>query len=616
MILCYLFNGAAFGQAKPANQRWQQAVKYTMEIDMDVETNQFTGTQEIEYTNNSPDTLNKVFYHLYFNAFQPGSMMDVHNRLIEDPSRKIGDKILGYDESEQGFQQINSLSQDGNPLDYEVVGTILEVTLAEPILPGEQTTFNMDFKAQVPLQTRRSGRDNAEGIEYSMSQWYPKLCEYDYEGWHANPYIAREFYGVWGDFDVKITIDSSYVIGGSGYLQNPEEIGHGYLPEGEEPDRPDSDKLTWHFVAPNVHDFMWGADPDYVHTTAQVPDGPLLHFFYQTDTLVKNWQKLPGVAVEAFQFMNKTFGKYPYNQFSVVQGGDGGMEYPMSTLITGHRSFRSLLGVTIHEAFHSWYQGVLGTNESLYAWMDEGFTSYATRRTLSYVISGEDISLETDIYEGTYRGYFALAESGKEEPLTTHSDHFVTNRAYGIGSYGKGAIFLHQLSYIVGRETFERGMRRYFNTWKFKHPNATDFKRVMEKESGVELDWYLEYWINTTHTLDYGVGSVSAEGNGTEVTIDKIGYMPMPLDIMVTYTDGSKELFYTPLIMMRGEKPNEYEDTERTVLPDFGWVYPDYTFTIDRPREEIAEIAIDPSGRMADIDRSNNVFSEKNINNR
>ena len=201
---------------------WQQHVDYTMNIDMDVNTNRFTGEQELVYKNNSPDTLIKVFYHLYYNAFQPGSMMDARSRTIQDPDPRVKDRIFHLNEDEQGYQKVNSLTQNGQAVKYVMEGTILEVTLDKPILPGKTATFNMAFEAQVPKQIRRTGRDNHEGIRYSMTQWYPKMAEYDKDGWHSNPYIGREFHGVWGDFDVKITIDKTYILGGTGYVQNPQ----------------------------------------------------------------------------------------------------------------------------------------------------------------------------------------------------------------------------------------------------------------------------------------------------------------------------------------------------------------------------------------------------------
>ena len=183
--LAFLF--LIFGISYSQTAYWQQKVAYDMEIDMDVNTNQFKGVQKLVYTNNSPDTLNRVFYHLYFNAFQPGSMMDVRSRSISDPDPRVGSRIEALKEDEIGFQKIDKLVQDGKKVKYEVVGTILEVELAKPILPGGESTFLMEFNAQVPLQIRRSGRDNKEGIRYSMTQWYPKMAEYDYQGWHANP---------------------------------------------------------------------------------------------------------------------------------------------------------------------------------------------------------------------------------------------------------------------------------------------------------------------------------------------------------------------------------------------------------------------------------------------
>jgi hypothetical protein len=594
-----------FTPARAQYGYWQQEVAYEMDIDMDVSSHRFDGTQKLVYYNNSPDTLNQVFYHLFFNAFQPGSMMDVRSRTIEDPDRRVRDRIFYLQEDEIGFQRIESLKQNGKDVAYQVAGTILEVDLHEPILPGEEATFEMEFLGQVPLQIRRSGRDNAEGIEYSMSQWYPKMAEYDYEGWHANPYIGREFHGIWGSYDVKITIDSSYVVAATGYLQNPREVGHGYQEPGERVRRPRGDKITYHFKAEQVHDFMWAADPDYRHTTAQVPNGPKLHFFYQADTLAANWEQLPAFTVKAFQYMNENFGKYPYDKYSVVQGGDGGMEYPMGTLITGHRSLRSLVGVTVHELIHSWFQMLLGTNESLYPWMDEGFTTYASNRTMAHLFGSRGPMVQAR----SYAGYYALVESGKEEPMSMHSDHYNTNRAYGLASYSKGAVFLEQLSYVIGQEALERGMKRYFDEWKFKHPNPTNFKRIMEKESDIELDWYHQYFVNTTRTIDYGIKTVEDKGNETHVTLERIGLMPMPQEVLVTYSSGEQELFYIPLRIMRGEKPDNGEYS-RTTLDDWPWVFPTYLMVIPGSVDDIERIEIDPSQRMADINKANNTYPD------
>lgn len=592
--------------------RWQQAATYVMDIDFDVATHRYHGKQTLTYINNSPDTLNKVFYHLYFNAFQPNSMMDVRSRTISDPDRRVADRIFQLSETEIGYQKVNSLTQNGRPVHYEMVGTILEVTLTEPILPGSKHVFDMDFQAQVPLQIRRSGRNNREGIDYSMAQWYPKMAEYDYQGWHANPYIGREFYGIWGDFDVTIHIDRKYIIGATGILQNPETIGYGYESEGMAVERSEGEKLSWHFFAENVHDFVWAADPDYTHTKIRRNDGTMLHFFYQEgNRTTENWEMLPGIMDKAFDYINKHFGQYQYKKYSFIQGGDGGMEYPMATLITGERSLRSLVGVSVHELMHSWYQMMLGTNESLYAWMDEGFTSYASNRVMNYLAEKELLpgsQPRSNPHLGSYAGYLNLARTEAEEPLSTHSDHFVTNTAYGVGSYSKGAVFLHQLSYVMGQEVFERALLRYFHTWKGKHPNANDFIRIMEKESGLELDWYREYFVNTTHNIDYGIDVLTTQGSSSVLTLRKLEAMPMPLDVHVVLKNGEEYLFHIPLRIMRGAKAAEaqYSDKQYVIAADWPWTHPSYELEMPFPADQIRSIEIDPTQRLADVDQDNN----------
>lgn len=602
----------AFSAMAQTADRWQQSVKYQMEIDVNAEKHQFTGKQTLVYTNNSPDALDRVFYHLYFNAFQPGSMMDERSLTIADPDPRVGDRISKLKEDEIGYQKIKSLQQNGTPVKYKVEGTILEVMLNEPIAPNSSATFYMEFEAQVPLQVRRCGRDSKEGIDFSMSQWYPKLCEYDYQGWHANPYVGREFHGVWGDFDVKITIDNQYILGGSGYIQNPNEVGYGYQDKGVNVSHKAGGKLTWHFLAPNVHDFFWGADPDYKHTSKTLDNGVTMHFLYQENEATKdNWALLPEAMATALPYMNKRFGEYPYKQYSFVQGGDGGMEYAMGTLITGERSFPSLVGVSIHEWFHSWYQMVLATNESLYPWMDEGFTSFGSSETMAYLRSKNILPAKDELpihnHESAYNGYFNVSKAGYEEPLSTHADHFSLNTAYGIGSYSKGCIFLNQLQYIIGQDAFDKGMLDYYNTWKFKHPNINDFIRIMEKNAGMELDWYKEYWVQTTHTIDYGIKTVEKKKRQTAISLEKVGVMPMPIDVVVTLKKG-KKLYYTiPLRIMRGEKTRDGKRAYELAEKDWPWTHANYELMIPVKKKKIMKVEIDPSQRLADIDRGNNL---------
>ena len=619
-LLAMVFGAKTSAQAPEmvykTDQYWQQQADYTMNIYMDVETYQYQGYQKIEYTNNSPDNLTRVYYHLFLNAFQPGSEMDARLQSIEDPdgrmTNNLGTKEAPIFESrisnlkadEVGYIKVKSLKRDGKAIDYVIEGTVMIVDLDEPIHPDDTVEFEMEFDAQVPVQIRRSGRNNAENVALSMTQWYPKLAEYDEEGWHADPYIAREFYGVWGNFDVKITIDENYIIGGTGYLQNADEIGYGYLPAGKASTskakkiKKNKDQtLTWHFKAPNVHDFTWAADPDFVHDTAQVPNGALLNFFYKKDMPkenLDNWKKLQPKTVKLMQYFNEHIGTYPYEQYSVIQGGDGGMEYAMCTLITGQRSYGSLVGVTAHEMAHTWFQFLLATNESKHEWMDEGFTSYISALAMNDIMDQK----QENPLSGSYRGYTYLANSGTEQPLTTHADRYNFNQGYGISAYSKGAVFMAQLGYIIGDENLKTTIKKYYADFAFKHPKPLDIIRTAERVSGMELDWYLMDFAQTTNTVDYGVTSVEEK----TITLERFGAMPMPIDLNVVYTDGTSEGFYIPLRMMRGQK-----ETTATVIDDWAWAFPTYSFEVSK---SVASVELNPSGLMADINAANNTFPE------
>ena len=614
-VLSFCF---ASGQS---SRYWQQHVDYKMTVSIDVNTYQYKGKQELVYTNNSPDTLRRVFYHLYNNAFQPGSEMDMHLQSIKDPDArmvnkvKVGDKevkesrIAKLLPNEIGYLHVSNFKQDGEKAIAKEVETILEVTLTKPILPGKSTTFTMDFEGQVPIQIRRSGRNNAEGVELSMAQWYPKMAEFDFEGWHADAYIAREFHGVWGNFDVSITIDKNYLLGGSGYLQNGNEIGYNYQDKGVIVDIPKKQKtLTWHFIAPNVHDFTWAADKNYIHDVVPTNFGTTLHFIYKNNpSIIENWKLAEPKTVQLMQYYNQIVGKYPYNQYSVIQGGDGGMEYAMCTLILGTGKAEGLVGLIAHEMGHSWFQHVLASNESEHPWMDEGFTSFIEDLGVNQV---SDKKTENPFFSA-YRGYISLANSGKEQPLSTHGDRYDENKSYSIASYSKGEVFLAQLEYLIGKENLMKTLRRYFYDFKFKHPTPNDIKRSAERVSGANLDWYLTDWTETVNTIDYGIKEVDQEGVSTKISLERIGRTPMPIDLLIEYKDGTKESFYIPLRMMSFEKENPTPQIKRTVLKDWAWGNPNYQLSINKQKAEIRKITIDPSQLMADVKPENNSYEIK-----
>ena len=580
---------------------WQQAVDYKMVVDIDIKTFKYSGEQELLYTNNSPDSLKKVFYHLYFNAFQPGSEMSERIKTGKDKNKRFLIDIDSLKPNEVGYLKVSNLKQDGNVLKHELSETILEVLLSKPLMPGETTKLTLNFEGQVPKLVRRAGRNSSEGVALSMAQWYPKLAEYDYEGWNAEPYLGREFHGVWGDFDVTLTLDKKYVVAASGYLQNPDEVGHGY---SEKKGKSKKGKLRWHFVAPRVHDFTWSADPEYIHDTHMGPNNVLLHFFYKDNPKYnENWKNLQPKTAELMRFFNQTIGEYPYRQYTVAQGGDGGMEYAMLTLITGNRGFESLVGVTAHELAHSWFQHVLATNEMKYEWMDEGFTTYISTLAKDRILDQNNFFP----LQRSYDSYFYLVRSGKEQPQQTNANRYDYNLAYEISAYSKGSVFLSQLGYIIGEDKLSKTLKEYYRMHQFKHPVPNDFRRVAERVSGIQLKWYLTDWTQTTNTIDYGIKSIKADGARTLINIERIGSMPMPLEVLVNFKDGSSEIHYIPITLMRGEKENPYS-VKWTVREDWPWARLEYEFAINRPKSDIIDIYIDPSYYMADINRENNAY--------
>ena len=584
--------GLAFGYSFAQNAGyWQQEVHYKMQVKLNDADHQFDGHTDLTYTNNSSDTLREIFFHLYFNAFQPGSDMDIRSLWIDDPDPRVTDRISKLTPEQYGQQHVQRLTLNGKKIDaQQEQGTIVRFDLStQPILPHQSAQLSFDWNGQVPIQIRRSGRDNAEGVDYSMAQWYPKICAYDKDGWHPNPYVGREFYGEYGTFDVEITMNQDFVIGGTGEVKN--EINR----KGQK---------TWTFHAENVHDFVWAADKDYQHDIVKMENGLKIHFYYlKNQELEENWKKLEEFTPKMFEYMNQHFGEYPYPVYSIIQGGDGGMEYPMATLITGKRKVGSLVGVTAHELAHSWYQGILGFNESLYGWMDEGFTSFASDEVMDQLFPRPQAPVHLD----ALNGYVSLATSGKEEPMNTHADHYNTNFAYGSAVYNKGETYLYQLKGMMGDALFYKTMKRFFNTYRFKHPTDQDFIRVAEKESGWVLDWYNEYMVHSTKTIDYAIDTVYQQKldiNGEEISniisLKKIGSFPMPLELVITTQEGEQIMFIIPVDLMRVN--NEHQQTKNYLDP-WRWVETQYDLALPG---NIQAIQIDPRSVLGDIDRSNN----------
>lgn len=577
----------AFGQYPG----WQQSVSYDMEATLDTSLHQYHGVAKVTYKNNSPETLDKVFWHLFFNAFQPGSMMDVRSRTIEDPDRRVGSRIVELPEEEWGWIHMERVRAFGQDAEFEEDGTVLVVDLPKSLRPGKSVTFELAWTAQIPRQIRRSGWMNKEGVEYSMTQWYPRLCEFDHHGWHSNPYIGREFHGIWGDFEVTLDVPEGYVVAATGVKTSEKSV-----------DGPLGTARTQStFEAQDVIDFAWAADPDFISESVAVGDVELTLVHQADPEIDSNWTALAEYAAKAMTFINEDIGPYAYPQYTVAQGGDGGMEYPMITLITGERSLRSLVGVTVHEMAHSWFQAMVATNESLHEWMDEGFTSWAESRCMAHLFA-DPMKPSEDPHGWAYASYIRQHLSGNEEPLITHADHYKTNRAYGVGAYSKGEVLVEQLGAIVGPEVRDAAMRRYFKEWSFKHPGPHDFKRVVERESGLELDWYFQDMMHTTNAVDYQVSGVQVHNDSAVIQLARSGGMAMPQDLTLTWEDETTTSVHIPLVMMRGHRM--LADGE-ILGADWPWVDPTYALTLPTGGKRLRTVELNASGLVADVHPEN-----------
>lgn len=587
-----------------------------MDIDVDAANFTYQGKQTLQYQNNSPDELRVAYFHLYWNAFKAGSMMDqrvtgqgvnADSRLAKRVGNTVISRLSEIPKNEEGAQNIRWIKQNGKDLKFEIQGTVMKVYLADAIKSNASTTFTMEWDAVIPMQIRRSGRNNREGVDMTMSQWYPKIAEYDYDGWAAFDYIGREFHAPFSDYEVNIKIDKNYVIGAGGNLENPSEV-KGY--DANAATKPDiAGKVTWKWTAKNILDFAWAADRDYTVESFPILDGPKVFLVYQKSEKTKYWSEMKPYITKYYQLMNATFGRYKWPSYSFIQGGDGGMEYGMCTMILGEAtSLEGLSGLMFHEGAHSWFQQMLATNESVRPWMDEGFTQYA-EDFVSYRLFPPS-EAKPNPFADAIRAYVNFTKSGKEEPAVWLADHHDNGTAYTYASYIKGEMFLVQLGYIVGEENLNRIMLKYYDEWAMKHPTERDFIHIAQQITGMDLKWFQHYWINTTKTIDYGIKNVKYDPESTTITLVNKGGVPMPIDFSILTKDKKVVNYNIPLSLTRTWKSKDIYGPFKT-LPYWSWTQQEYTFTIPYTKTQLSAIGIDFSQRLADVNPEDNYLEVK-----
>lgn len=577
---------------------WQQEANYTIDVTLDDKKDILTGTENLSYTNNSSDELKEIYFHLYWNAFKLGSHAIQHAfEMGDDETVEMLGKLTKKDE---GYIKMTSIKVNGASYNATIYESIAQIKLQQSIKPGETANIQINFESLIPSCINRAGKNNKAGTDYTITQWYPKICRYDKQGWHTDQYLGREFAGTFGKFDVTVRCAKDFVVAGTGVLENRVYKDKGWENAAGYVDNDKDNLIPWKFKAENVHDFAFAAEKEWVHQTMKV-NGVDFHFFYHdTEEFKPSWTTLILFWAEAFDICEKEFGKYPYPQFSFIQGGEGYMEYPMCTMLEAGRE--DFFSTACHEFMHNYFYGMYGTDENLHHWMDEGLTSYGEAR-LSKVVSGATGNPASEpgfIYKW-------IRTQITEEPVATSANYYSTDWAYYNGAYYKGQLFPELIRYIIGDSIMRVGFHQYYQRWKFKHPEPNDFVKNFEDVSGMELTWFQNYWLNTNKTIDISLDSVVFKGNELNILLSNKAGIPMPVEFCVEMTDGTKKYFYVPIDLTNNPKSNFIRPT--TLLPYWSGAEKKCRVIIkDIKKVNLKSITLDPDGFLPDIKMENNGY--------
>lgn len=604
---------AAYGQSD-----WQQWVHTTITARLFPEQRLLLGIERVVYYNYSPDTLSELHFNLYVNAFRKNSAMHRYQirRYGQSAMDFLPEGLLG------GMWVTIARDGEGNTLTTHVDDTFLKITLARPVWPGDSTVVEMDFAVQIPYLIRRMGWHSREGVEFTMGQWYPRICVYDREGWHRIPYLGREFYGEFGRFDVALIAPEEYKIAATGSRVEADSSRF-HMPGvvldlwRDQLKIADSSRTAvFYFRADSVHDFAWSADRRYLHDVAE-HDGIRIHFYYLPNVAAK-WDRAGEYATHIVDYLNRHVGRYPYSDLAVAQAGDGGMEYPTITFITGDRGAFSLASVMAHEIGHNWFQGMLANNEIRDPWFDEGLVSYYTTRIMEdmfgpYAMTEYDRPFKNrhyptdDAFVKTMTGYRWWAKQGYEEPAATYADSFVTDESLTYGTYYKGQIFMLAMEYLVGRDRLDQLMHEFFTEYKFRHVSMEDMRGFFESRLDTDLRRLFDMWLRTTDVCDYSVsnrgGQWRAHGGKRfyeqRIRIRRHGEVRMPVDVYVRMRSGEWQSFRIPLDARDPSKPG------LTMLDP--WTQDNRSHAITVMLDDAADvIEIDTTQRLPDVNRLDN----------
>lgn len=614
---------------KPHAAYWQQDVLYKIDANVDEKTRVIDAKLQLTYWNNSPDTLQEVYFHLYQNAFVKGSYLE---ELHKANHQKI--KTMGTYQQKGLGTLVENLRVNGKKVKFMLDNTIMKVSLPEKLMPGSSINFEMDFATffdRGDFRRRMAVYPSYGFPHFNGVHWYPRIAVYDMrKGWDTDQHLNKELYGDYGTFDVKLTFANNYIVEATGVLQNTNEVlpeplrkkldikNFANKPWNEKPSTiipyDSSKRKTWHYIAHNVHDFAFTADPAYRIGEAQWNGVQCIALVLEPHA--SKWQTTAEYVAKIIKTYSEDFGMYAYPKMVAADANDG-MEYPMLTLDGGADPDNR--GLLAHEIGHNWFYGMVGNNETYRAALDEGFTQFLTAWAL-IKIDGKDLVETKD--KNSYKRKFREAKNVRDrtvytrylqdairkidKPLNTHSNdfHSAIGHENGYGNvYYKTATMLYNLQYTLGDTLFQNAMKHYVSKWQIAHPYFDDFRTSVKEIAKTDMDWYFDQWLETTKTIDYGIKSIRKGLKKDEYKIKFVRYgeMQMPIDFTVTDKNNNQQSYYIP---------NTYfvKKTENKLLNRwYGWdlLYPSYTAKVNIPGG-IKMVQIDTSYRLADIDMMDN----------
>ena len=533
---------------------FQQAVDFDIDVELDPATHSLAATGNFLYHNRSPRALDSLPVHLWANAYARRD-----DSPLARQKRRMGDVALHFAPADDlgGYEDLRFTGATLAATRY-ATPELAWLTLTEPVAAGDSVRVDFAYRLRVPKTFSRMGRDTSTG--YQITQWYPKPARYTPSGWHTMPYLdLGEYDNDFGDYDVRVRVPDNGLVAATGQLVNPAGIAlrEARISASAGADTTSSDRATYdttgptrtfRFVARDVHDFAWFASARWriAVDSAQLTSGATIPAYaYYSAAEAPKWDTAATLVARAARFGDSLVGPYVHPQISAVSaplGVGGGMEYPMITAIGRVGNVKSLDIVLAHEAFHNWFQGMLASDERRHPWMDEGLTTYLEQRyTEHYYPPDEETNPALPRFIAGGSPYSVgsvlhrlLATARRHPAPATHSDS-LSDVGYGYAAYTQPGELLAMLESYLGRDAFERRVRRYYDAWALRHPGPADLQRAL---GGDEVDWLFDDLLFDNALPDYRIEDISVEGGTARLTVRNVGTVASPFPVALQYADG------------------------------------------------------------------------------